>query len=166
MDYYQQLGVGQHASDDEVRRAYRRLTKLVHPDQYADSSSKQMAEALMRRINVISDTLLDPNQRYLYDEGPSGPTEPTVPHGFEWHSMRWWAIGAIAAIALTLSAVWFWADSFGSSFAKSGSSQVSASSSTDTKASTDSQDVIAPASLEDTRLAARSGTDQHSKVKP
>ncbi len=167
MDYYEQLGLGQYASDDEVRRAYRRLSKLVHPDQYADRSSKDLAEALMRRINVISDTLLDPNRRYLYDEESSGPTEPEAQKRREWQTLRWWAVGAIAAIALILSAVWFWADSFGSSFAKNGSSEISTAGSADPKASGDSKEIVAaPGSLEDARLAAHSGTDQHGKAKP
>jgi curved DNA-binding protein CbpA len=166
MDYYQQLGLSQHASDDEVRRAYRRLSKLVHPDQYAEGPSKHLAEVLMRRINEISDTLLDPNKRYLYDQEQSRPSAQNVRQRFEWRSFRSWAVGAVAAIALILCAVWFWADSVGSSFDKSGNPQVSAPSSTDSKASATSQDAVTtPSSLEERRLAARSDIDPGSKTK-
>ena len=166
MEYYDQLGITQDATDDEVRRAYRRLSKLVHPDQYTDASSKQLAEALMRRMNEISDTLLDPEKRYVYDHGHPRPPEREAQKDFNWHGLRWWGIGVIAAVVLIASAVWFWANSFGSSFAKSGSPEVSAAGSTDSKAS-DSQDVVtAPPSLEDSRLAAHSDTDHHSKAKP
>ena len=160
MDYYQQLGVDRHASVDEIRRAYRRLTRLVHPDQYADPASKQAAEVLMSRINVISTTLLDPDQRYRYDqEQRSQPAEIRAPGSFQRHRLRWWAIGAVAAFVLILSVVWFWANSFGSSFGKTTPAQSSFGKSEASVKSANPATAV-PSSLEDSRLAARSASDQ------
>jgi curved DNA-binding protein CbpA len=156
MDHYEQLGVTRHASVDEIRRAYRRLSKLVHPDQYANAASKQIAEGLMSRINAISDTLLDPDRRYLYDQQCSEQPEAKVPSSLGQHRFRWWAIGAFAAIALILSAVWFWANSVGSSFGKPAS--VDSSFGKNSGSATAEPPAAVPSSLEDARLAARSNT--------
>ena len=63
MDYYQVLGVKYSASYDEIKRAYRRLAVLYHPDKNRDPS----AENIFKNINEAYDVLSDPAKKHLYD---------------------------------------------------------------------------------------------------
>jgi curved DNA-binding protein CbpA len=66
MTYYEVLEIDSRASTDEVERAYRRLARKVHPDLNAGDPAK--AEARMKLLNEIRDTLTDPLLRAGYDE--------------------------------------------------------------------------------------------------
>lgn len=59
------LGVAEDASDQEIRRAYLRLAKTVHPDKNPGSPA---ATATFQRISNAYQTLLDPEKSKLYDE--------------------------------------------------------------------------------------------------
>ena len=123
MDYYEELGIAPNASEEEIRKAHRRMTKLLHPDQHTDEGVKQLAEVQMRRLNSIVAVLLDPESRREYDEQlrSEGPDYPTLrPAGAKKQRRRpswpWWVASTAAAIGLTVIVVWFWAGNFGSSF--------------------------------------------------
>ncbi|MEO7241381.1 MAG: DnaJ C-terminal domain-containing protein [Variovorax sp.] len=62
-DYYAALGVAQHASEDEIRKAYRKLARKYHPDV----SKEADAEQRMRDINEAKDVLADKEKRAAYD---------------------------------------------------------------------------------------------------
>lgn len=62
-DYYTALGIERTASDDEVRKAYRKLARKYHPDVSAEPD----AEARMREINEANDVLRDKEKRAAYD---------------------------------------------------------------------------------------------------
>src|SRR6476661_3914095 len=62
-DYYEVLGVARGASEDDIRRAYRRLARQYHPDvNRADG-----AEAHFKEINEAYEVLSDVGKRSAYD---------------------------------------------------------------------------------------------------
>lgn len=64
-DYYEILGVSKTASDDELKKAYRKLAKKWHPD--ANPDNKKEAEAKFKEINEAYEVLSTPQKRKMYD---------------------------------------------------------------------------------------------------
>ncbi|NLX71365.1 MAG: molecular chaperone DnaJ [Clostridiales bacterium] len=71
-DYYEILGVDRNASEDDLKRAYRRLAKKYHPDLNPGDAE---AEAKFKEINEAYNVLINPETRAQYDRfGHEGPT--------------------------------------------------------------------------------------------
>ena len=71
-DYYEVLGVNKNATDEELKKAYRKLAKQYHPD--ANPDNKAEAEAKFKEVNEAYETLSNPQKRQMYDQfGPDGP---------------------------------------------------------------------------------------------
>lgn len=69
-DYYELLGVSRDASADEMKRAYRRLARQLHPDANPDDAE---AEAKFKEVSHAYSVLSDEEQRARYDRyGPEG----------------------------------------------------------------------------------------------
>jgi molecular chaperone DnaJ len=64
-DYYQILGVGETASPDEIKKAYRRLAKKYHPDSNQGDPS---AADKFKEANEAHEVLSDPKKRKQYDD--------------------------------------------------------------------------------------------------
>ena len=64
-DYYATLGVDQKATDQELKRAYRKLARELHPDVNPDES----AQARFREISTAYEVLSDPEKRRIVDLG-------------------------------------------------------------------------------------------------
>ncbi|MQY02742.1 molecular chaperone DnaJ [Actinomadura macrotermitis] len=64
-DYYATLGVRRDASPDEVKKAYRRLARELHPDVNPDPETQERFKEITQAYEVLS----DPQKREMYDMG-------------------------------------------------------------------------------------------------
>src|SRR4051812_2266782 len=80
-DFYKILGVERGASEDDIRKAYRKLARKYHPDI---NPGNKDAENKFKDMSVANDVLSDPQKRKLYDEfGEAG-----VASGFDAEKAR------------------------------------------------------------------------------
>ena len=75
-DYYDVLGIGRETSDDEIKKAFRRLARQYHPDLQTDPQQKKKAEEKFKEANEAYEVLSNPELRKRYDVfGHSGGTQ-------------------------------------------------------------------------------------------
>jgi molecular chaperone DnaJ len=79
-DYYATLGVRRDASPDEIKRAYRRLARELHPDVNPDPQTQERFKEITQAYEVLSDS----EKRQMYDLGadPFAPSGAAGPGGF------------------------------------------------------------------------------------
>merc|ERR1712223_2028551 len=66
-DYYSFLHVPRCATQDEIVAAYKKLSRLYHPDKHRDEEKKEYAGAMFTKLNQAYEVLRDPHTRALYD---------------------------------------------------------------------------------------------------
>ena len=77
-DYYDVLGISRGASDDEIKRAYRKCAKDFHPDRNADNPD---AESKFKEANEAYEVLKDADKRAAYDRFGHAAFEPGMGMG-------------------------------------------------------------------------------------
>ncbi len=95
-DYYAVLGVDKNASQEEIKRAYRKLAQKYHPDK---NPGDKKAEEKFKEINEAYEVLSDPEKRKKYDQlGQQWHQWQQMgydPNSFDWS--KWFAGGAPGA---------------------------------------------------------------------
>jgi molecular chaperone DnaJ len=77
-DYYEVLGLQKGASEDEIKKAFRRLAMKFHPDK---NQGNKEAEEKFKEINEAYEVLSDPQKRSLYDQMGHAGVDPSVGAG-------------------------------------------------------------------------------------
>lgn len=93
-DYYEVLGVNRDASDEDIKKAYRKLARKYHPD--INPGNKE-AEERFKEISLANDVLSEPEKRKLYDEFGEAGLKP----GFDAENMRayqQWSGGGVGGV--------------------------------------------------------------------
>ena len=92
-DYYEVLGVSRDATDEEIKKAFRKLAFQYHPDRNREDGAAEK----FKEVNEAYEVLSDANKRAAYDRFGHGGAEGFFGRGFEGFDF-----GGLAALATSL----------------------------------------------------------------
>lgn len=114
-DYYKILGVERNASEEEIKKAYRRLARKYHPDTTRED--KAAAEEKFKEINEAYEVLSDPEKRAHYDrfgsEWSRWQQSGGRPEDFDWGA---WSYGGGPRVHVRTGSAEDFRDLFGGGF--------------------------------------------------
>ena len=82
-DYYDILGIDRSASEEDLKKAFRKLARQHHPDLHSSDSQKKAAEEKFKEINEAYEVLSNGDKRKRYDMFGHAGTQPGGAGGFE-----------------------------------------------------------------------------------
>jgi hypothetical protein len=78
MSFYEEFGVRNDASVEEIRQAYKTLARVLHPDSQTDEKLRAAAACQMKRLHEILDLFVDPAKRRAYDDSLAVAAHPNT----------------------------------------------------------------------------------------
>ena len=101
-DYYEVLGISKGASEEEIKKAYKKLARKYHPDM---NPGDKEAEEKFKEINEANEVLSDPEKKARYDQFGFAGVDPNYGAGLTARAASILAIWAISSAAFSAGAL-------------------------------------------------------------